>query len=171
MTNRQSAEIQWIKIKIIIRMIPRSHPIQHSHQLIIMSKTNILKAMLKGMKMKGKKAMSKENLIQIRYHHHMDHHSPKRATARDATMTTKKMKKRCRPLIRKYRKECKLTMKTMTRLKLRELLIQRKSVMQRCKESYNKPRHSNTTIQRATASRKKGTSKWRAASDSLTKRA
>ena len=166
MTNRQSAEIQWIKIKIIIRMIPRSHPIQHSHQLIIMSKTNILKAMLKGMKMKGKKAMSKENLIQIRYHHHMDHHSPKKATARDATMTTKKMKKRCRPLIRKYRKECKLTMKTMTRLRQREQSTQQRSAMPRCRESCNKPRHSNTTIRKATVSRRKDTNKWRAASDS-----
>ena len=40
-TNRQSAEIRWIKTKIIIRMMQRSSPIQHSHQLIIMSKTNI----------------------------------------------------------------------------------------------------------------------------------
>ena len=146
-------------------MMPRSPLIQHSHQLIIMSKTNILMGMLKGIKMKEKRARTRENLIQIRCHH-KDHRPPKKAMASDATMTTKKMKKRCRQLIRKYRKECKLTMKTMTRLKLRELSIQRKSAMQRCKESCNKPPHSNTTMQRATASRRKATSKWQAASDS-----
>ena len=126
--------------------------------------------MLKAIKMKVKKATSKENSIQTRYHHIMGLSSLRKATARDATMTTRKTKKRCRPLTRKSRRESKLTMKTMTRLKLRELSTQLKSVMLRCKESYNKLLHSNTTIRRATVNRRKDTNKWRAASDSLTKR-
>ena len=127
--------------------------------------------MAKDMRMKERKATCKENSIQTRWLRLMGLLSLQKETSRDATMTTRKTKKRCRLLIRKSRRESKLTMKTMTRLKLRERSTQRKSAMQRCKEYYNRLHPSNITTQKATASPRKDTSKWRAASDSLTRRA
>jgi hypothetical protein len=166
MTNRQSAGIQWNKTKFIIRMMPRSRPIQPSHQSIITSRTDILKD--KGMRttMKAKKVRSKESLILKKEPHLMGLLWLKKSTEREETTTTRRTRKKCKQLIRRSKKESKLTTRTMTRSKPREPLTQPKSAMLRCKGYFSRHLRSSTTTKKATANLRKATSKWLVASDS-----
>ena len=154
-------------------MIRKSNHIPHNHQLIIMIPISIKRRMLQDAKMTRSTVMIRGNMVQSPLLHHMATTWVQMATSKNQGKTTQKMRRRCRLPIRKFKKEFKLMMKIMIKLKQRGPVIQLTSAIWKCKESSNKLRINPMviiTIKRATPKPKKDTSKWPVVLDSLTKR-
>ena len=101
-------------------MIRRNNHIPPNHQLIIMIPSSIKNRMLRDTKMTRSTVMIRGNMVHLMVLHHQATTCSQMATSKNATKTTKKMRRRCRLPIRKFKKEFKLMMKIMIKLKQRE---------------------------------------------------
>ena len=95
-------------------------------------------------------------------------------------MMKTKVKMKCKPLIKKLKKVCRLMMRITIRLRQREPSIQLKNEILKCKEFYNKQLQlmlpnkltiiHNSSNRILKISKRRDISKWRAVSDSWTKK-